>query len=183
MTGCEDLLVYHLHSPTDGVPAWWERREIFVAPSRVQDSYQYYSNQDMIDCDAMWSTLVDYDNANYIMGCSIGGDVVEKNRNDGLVERHAYTLLGATFAKEWGVRLVKIRNPWGNAKEWNGDWSDSSAKWEEYPGIAEAVGFSSKPDGLFWMSWEDFLKTFTSIDVCAQTMPTQRASRMKSSAS
>ena len=23
------------------------------------------------------------------------------------------------------VRLVELRNPWGNDKEWNGDWSDN----------------------------------------------------------
>jgi hypothetical protein len=23
-----------------------------------------------------------------------------------------------------GIKLVELRNPWGNDKEWNGDWSD-----------------------------------------------------------
>jgi calpain-15 len=27
------------------------------------------------------------------------------------------------------VRLMKLRNPWGNKGEWNGDWSDKSEKW------------------------------------------------------
>jgi calpain-15 len=24
---------------------------------------------------------------------------------------------------------MKLRNPWGNKGEWNGDWSDKSDKW------------------------------------------------------
>lgn len=25
-----------------------------------------------------------------------------------------------------GVRIVQVRNPWGNEAEWTGDWSDQS---------------------------------------------------------
>jgi len=47
---------------------------------------------------------------------------LKQAREDGLVERHAYSLISV---KEVGAfKLVELRNPWGNDREWNGDWSD-----------------------------------------------------------
>ena len=32
-----------------------------------------------------------------------------------------------------GFKLVELRNPWGNAREWNGAWADGSATWAKNP--------------------------------------------------
>ena len=51
----------------------------------------------------------------------------------GLVAAHSYGLLQAiTVTDENGeeIRLVQLRNPWGDF-EWNGDWSDNSELWTE----------------------------------------------------
>jgi hypothetical protein len=71
-----------------------------------------------------------------------------------------------------GIRLVKLRNPWGSF-EWKGDWSDDSSLWKKHPTIKLEMGqfdfFGSKVDnndGCFYMSWDDFLKHFDMIDVC-----------------
>ena len=50
----------------------------------------YYNSNEALEEDAMWELLKEFDESNFIMSCSIGGDVVEKARDDGLVERHAY---------------------------------------------------------------------------------------------
>lgn len=57
--------------------------------------------------------------------------------------------------------LVCNSNPWGST-EWTGAWSDGASEW-----TAEwltALGHKFGDDGAFWMSYDDFLKTFTDLD-------------------
>ena len=68
------------------------------------------------------------------------------------------------------VKLVKLRNPWGDSHEWNGDWCDNSSKWKSHPTIATELNHSDFPDGLFWMTWDDFTHTFNDIQVCVKRM-------------
>jgi len=106
--------------------------------------------------------------------------VVEKKRSDGLVERHSYSLLQVIAVPphegsgDPPLQLIQLRNPWGNDKEWNGDWSDKSPLWAERPDARDMCCFSDAPDGSFWMAYEDFTAIFTSVQVSAMTMPTER---------
>ena len=84
----------------------------------------------------------------------------------GLLESHAYTLLGcAQVVDSNGIdaKIVCIRNPWGNF-EWNGDWSDHSHLWTDES--KELVGFVEEEDGIFWMSFEDWVRYFVDLVVC-----------------
>ncbi len=56
------------------------------------------------------------------------------------------------------MRLLKLRNPWGN-NEWSGDWSDNSKKWT--PELMKKLNFKSGNDGTFYMKYEDYLKFYT----------------------
>ena len=50
--------------------------------------------------------------------------------------------------------LVRVRNPWGNAWEWNGAWSDGSPEWAFIPDQEkERLGLDFAEDGEFWMSY------------------------------
>eukprot|EP00913_Durusdinium_trenchii_P010027 g9408.t1 len=89
-----------------------------------------------------------------VMGCACGDHVEEEEGEgqcgeakgvNGLIKGHAYTVLSA-YGDD-GVRIVQVRNPWGNEAEWTGDWSDQSALWEKHPEVAEAVAFEPKEDG------------------------------------
>ena len=80
---------------------------------------------------------------------------------DGLVPGHAYTLL--TVRQACGVRLLRLRNPWGD-HEWTGDWSDKSVLWSDKFKAAFEVEINEH-DGAFWMSDKDFLKHFSSVGV------------------
>lgn len=47
----------------------------------------------------------------------------------GIVQGHAYSILDV-FTIE-GVKLIQLRNPWGEATEWKGAWGDHSSEWTE----------------------------------------------------
>ncbi|KAA0711416.1 Calpain-1 catalytic subunit [Triplophysa tibetana] len=71
--------------------------------------------------------------------------------------------------KESKVRLVRIRNPWGQV-EWKGPWSDNSKEWETIPkSEREKLQQQNAEDGEFWMSFEDFKKNYTKIEICNLT--------------
>ena len=46
---------------------------------------------------------------------------------------------------------------WGT-NEWIGDWSDQSLKWIQE--FKKAVGLHNKEDGVFWMSYDDYLQFY-----------------------
>ncbi|KAH8064813.1 peptidase [Aureococcus anophagefferens] len=121
---------------------------------------------------AMFDFLLHCDESNFIMAASITGDEIEKPRDDGLVERHAYSLIRVAAVGD--VRLVQARNPWGNSTEWNGAWSDKAPQWRERPDVAAALGYAFADDGLFWMDWVDFKATFDAVQVCARPMDAKR---------
>ncbi|XP_072478863.1 calpain-3 isoform X2 [Notamacropus eugenii] len=89
----------------------------------------------------------------------------------GLVKGHAYSVTGleeTTFKGE-KVKLVRLRNPWGQV-EWNGSWSDG---WKDWALIDKAeksrLQHQVTEDGEFWMSYEDFMYHFTKLEICNLT--------------
>ncbi len=70
---------------------------------------------------------------------------------------------------------MNIRHPWGKF-EWDGAWADDSEEWtEEMIEIFKPV-FDTN-DGGFWMSFDDFIQKFVSVNACL-VKPWQEA-RMK----
>ncbi|XP_070572374.1 calpain clp-1-like [Ptychodera flava] len=104
--------------------------------------------------------------------CSKKGDWRQADHADdfGLVSGHAYTITAVRkcrLSSGSKVNLVRVRNPWGNATEWNGDWSDDSETWDDVSDKEKrSIGWKDKDDGEFWMSFEDFCTHFHEITVC-----------------
>ena len=114
----------------------------------------------------LWNKLLDAEKKNYLMTAGTSGDTYHLPiERVGLVPGHAYTILGVKElnTKNGKVRLVHIRNPWGNT-EWSGDWSDKSSKWTNE--LRQQVGVQNKNDGSFWMAFEDFIKFFLVTGIC-----------------
>uniref|UniRef100_A0A1A8DR93 Calpain 1, (mu/I) large subunit a n=1 Tax=Nothobranchius kadleci TaxID=1051664 RepID=A0A1A8DR93_NOTKA len=108
-----------------------------------------------------------------LLGCSI--DItsafdMEAVTFKKLVKGHAYSVTGLKEVDYRGsmVRLIRIRNPWGQV-EWTGAWSDSSSEWDELdPSEREDLHLNME-DGEFWMSFSDFLRQFSRLEICNLT--------------
>jgi len=108
-------------------------------------------------------------------GCSIEADPkkFEARTPQGLVKGHAYTITKVVKAKISTPRvtglipLVRVRNPWGNAVEWTGTWSDDAREWEFIPEEEKkSMGLNFDNDGEWWMSFQDFTKHFDQLELC-----------------
>ncbi|TGZ63818.1 hypothetical protein CRM22_006700 [Opisthorchis felineus] len=108
-----------------------------------------------------------------LMACSIDAtpEQVESEGPYGLILGHAYsvtdvrTVSSREPAKQ--VRLIRLRNPWGNDREWYGPWSDKSNEWNAIS-VSERkrIGLVFDNDGEFWMSYEDFVRYFSRLEFC-----------------
>uniref|UniRef100_A0A4W3HNQ7 Calpain 9 n=1 Tax=Callorhinchus milii TaxID=7868 RepID=A0A4W3HNQ7_CALMI len=109
-----------------------------------------------------------------MVGCSIdisSSAETEARTPSGLIKGHAYSVTGLQEIKYKGkpVRLIRVRNPWGQV-EWNGAWSDNSAEWKMIDTSEHrTLNMVSKDDGEFWMAFEDFCKHFGKLEVCNLT--------------
>ncbi|KAI0237153.1 Calpain-5 [Lamellibrachia satsuma] len=62
--------------------------------------------------------------------------------------------------------IVRLRNATGK-KQWNGDWSDTSRQWTLLSTKdREKFGLTFEQENDFWMSFDDFAKYFTNVDIC-----------------
>ncbi|VDK74362.1 unnamed protein product [Anisakis simplex] len=96
-----------------------------------------------------WSALLEKAYAKYASPMEF-----EARTRDGLVKGHAYSITGMRMVDtpEGKVPLLRIRNPWGNEQEWNGDWSDDSELWD---GVSrkqkKEMNLVLENDGEFWL--------------------------------
>ena len=68
--------------------------------------------------------------------------------------------------KEECLPLIRVRNPWGNAAEWNGKWSDGSPEWNLISTQEkEKLGLNFEHDGEFYMSQNDFMRYFEGVEM------------------
>lgn len=73
------------------------------------------------------------------------------------------------------IQLLRLRNPLGPAAEYVGSWSRDSPEWDDVP-PAEQDRLQIRVDagGDFWMSYADFVKTFTHLEVVHLDSDTSR---------
>ncbi|KAK7505992.1 hypothetical protein BaRGS_00002714, partial [Batillaria attramentaria] len=103
--------------------------------------------------------------------CAKKGDWRNSMRAEanGLVPGHAYTVTDVTKIRhEMGEeKLVRLRNPWGDATEWRGSWSDNDVNWQWVDEATKLkIQVESRDDGEFWMSFRDFCRHFQEVTIC-----------------
>jgi hypothetical protein len=87
--------------------------------------------------------------------------------NVGLLKGHAYSILKTAECANGKIRLLLVRNPWGQC-EWTGDYCDKSSLWTA--ALKKEAGWEDEDDGSFFIKWEDFTHFFEDIDVCDPTI-------------
>ncbi|XP_073793840.1 calpain 2, (m/II) large subunit, like isoform X1 [Danio rerio] len=108
-----------------------------------------------------------------LLGCSI--DITSSSDSEAitsqkLVKGHAYSVTGAEEVEYRGdlTKLIRIRNPWGQV-EWTGPWSDGSSEWRQISDSDRERLSSKAEDGEFWMSFSDFMRHYSRVEICNLT--------------
>ena len=122
---------------------------------------------DILNKEKFWSEEIMKVNEDFLFSCSTGtfdrwqgSDVASgPNARENIVRMHAYSIMEAREVK--GLRLLKVRNPWGEG-EWRGAWSDGSEQWT--PEWMELLNHRFGDDGQFWISYEDLLREYSEFD-------------------
>ncbi|XP_030576670.1 calpain-3b isoform X2 [Archocentrus centrarchus] len=114
-----------------------------------------------------------------LMGCSIdvsSASELETRTDQGLVRGHAYSIISLEecdeVSKDTRIRLIRLRNPWGFVL-WKGAWSANSKEWSTIS-IADRENLKKQTieGSEFWMSFDDFTKNFTKLEMCNLTPDT-----------
>ena len=121
--------------------------------------------------DFLWAQILSYRDAGFLMGASccskseeVEGNVTAKRAAAeamGLICNHAYSVIDVQITRH-GLKMVRLRNPWGT-REWCGDWSDDSKCWSNE--LRQELFAYKNDDGIFWMSFSDFIMYFTDLTV------------------
>ncbi|KAK3078319.1 hypothetical protein LTS18_007808, partial [Coniosporium uncinatum] len=68
---------------------------------------------------------------------------------------------GEVTYKDEPLRILKVRNPRGS-QEWNGAWSDGLKEWTAQ--MMKELNHTFGDDGIFWISYKDFLRYYPELD-------------------
>uniref|UniRef100_A0A673BKH5 Calpain-3 n=1 Tax=Sphaeramia orbicularis TaxID=375764 RepID=A0A673BKH5_9TELE len=114
-----------------------------------------------------------------LMGCSIdvfSASEMESRTDQGLIRGHAYSIIALEECDENGkdtkIRLIRLRNPWGFVL-WKGPWCANSKEWSTIS-IADRENLKKQTieQSEFWMSFNDFKRNFTKLEICNLTPDT-----------
>uniref|UniRef100_A0A673LVV7 Calpain-1 catalytic subunit n=1 Tax=Sinocyclocheilus rhinocerous TaxID=307959 RepID=A0A673LVV7_9TELE len=116
-----------------------------------------------------------------LLGCSIDVSFDQEAVTfKKLVKGHAYSVTAVEEVVYRGnmTKLVRIRNPWGEV-EWTGAWSDDSREWDNVDRSVRGRLQNRSEDGEFWMSFSDFLREFSRLEICNLTADALQAGQVK----
>ena len=126
------------------------------------------------DRDDLWNKLHCDLNGPHVMVALYYALIVSgPQRENGLIDDHCYSIISlkeAPIGHTRTLRMICLRNPHARG-EWNGEWSDDSPLWDLNPLAQEACDFTpDNNDGLFWLSFDDFLENFNAVEVAPVDM-------------
>ena len=129
----------------------------------LTEAYSEQTSVSQSKANEIWNKMIESQKKGFVMTAGTSGDVSNLDIEEvGLSPGHAYTVLGVheLDGPRGKEKVVRLRNPWGNG-EWNGDWSDSSSKWNSATKLK--VSHIKKDDGDFYMSYNDFINYYVTM--------------------
>ncbi|KAK0836168.1 hypothetical protein LTR73_000669 [Friedmanniomyces endolithicus] len=116
--------------------------------------------EDIMDKDRFWREQLSQVNENFLFG---GGSKRKDSKGvvGGYVIHGVRELMDASLSPGTRHLLTLLHLEVGRT-EWKGDWSDGSKLWT--PEMMIKLGHTFGDDGVFWMSYKDFLKHFPRIN-------------------
>lgn len=125
----------------------------------------------------LWEIIINARKLNSMIASFIQPNPYEREYcyPNGLVAGHAYTITKVALLeyRNKEVKLIRVRNPWGNHCEWKGRWSDNSREWElmdDY--VKKELAFKKEYEGEFWMEFDDFYSNFDTLEIVGLTPET-----------
>lgn len=120
----------------------------------------------------LWNILYGYLGQKFLLGAM--NQVEERGLREaeqgqqGILENHYYSILDMRDFPKDNLKLVRVRNPWGNEGVWTGPFCEEADDWEKYKAVKEDVKNApktKKSDGSWWMSFTDFVLQFDRVSV------------------
>ncbi|CAL1535592.1 unnamed protein product, partial [Lymnaea stagnalis] len=104
-----------------------------------------------------------------VIGClSLDRKNLTSKDSRGMVSNHSYVITGVEEVPyiDRAAKIIRIRNPWGDT-EWQGEWCDGGDEWQRVPEtVKRELNLSTKDDGEFWMSFNDFKREYCNMIIC-----------------
>ena len=113
---------------------------------------------------ALWNKILRCNKNGFVMGAQTKPKfLADKELLDrGLLFNATYTICNVRDVD--GIRLLQVRNPAGNHREWEGDYSDASPLWSRR--LKHKLGYVKASDNLFWIELHDFCNIFRFLLIC-----------------
>jgi len=187
-TGCTEQYFF---SNMEGMSHPWQKIKQTYAPVTNAGNATDSQQAGEVDSEQFFQYLKTGDAQNYMMGAGTFKDAPSSGEQgfsggedigaSGIVKGHAYSLLQVREEKADGqtMRMIQCRNPWGNNVEWKGAFSDGSPEWDDHPELRDLLGVDFKDDGLFWMTWEDFVAAMSFVCVGPHPVKTPKRNLLK----
>jgi hypothetical protein len=153
-----------LHDTYAALEGGWVTDALVDMTGGVPTTFTFEEKAADIASGKFWQDLLGwYASGEYLMGCARStSGTREQDTGRGILQGHAYGILEVREYK--GTKLIRCRNPWGQA-EWTGPWSDSdAAKWT--PQVLKDLNYQLGDDGAFWIEFSEFTKEYNKIYQC-----------------
>eukprot|EP00826_Nyctotherus_ovalis_P001627 TRINITY_DN10270_c0_g1_i8.p1 TRINITY_DN10270_c0_g1~~TRINITY_DN10270_c0_g1_i8.p1 ORF type:complete len:269 (+),score=71.97 TRINITY_DN10270_c0_g1_i8:1356-2162(+) len=117
----------------------------------------------VVDREKLWKRIWTGSNTNDCM-ITISTSDIEDEKKIGLASNHAYAVL--EVIQEGGLRILLVKNPWGNFR-WNGKFStDDKLNWTET--LKQKLHFydlAARDNGIFWIDFDSMIENFDTMDI------------------